>query len=68
MEVVKEFIKNNSTRLFISAFAGFLLGMVVEIIAGFWIDQSVNGILMLIIIFGGAVGGYFILKNNNYDK
>lgn len=68
MEVVKEFIKNNSTRLFISVVFGWFVGLMVEMIAGIWIDGSVNGFVMLPIILGSAIAGYFILRNNNYDK
>lgn len=68
MGEVKEFIKTDWKRLFKSAVAGFILGFIVALVASMFTTKDVNGFIMLAIIVGGSVGGYFVLRNNNDFK
>lgn len=58
----------NFKRLWISGLVGMGFGFLVEVVAGIWIEGSVNGFLMIALIIGGAVGGWYILANNNDFK
>lgn len=50
--------------LWISGLAGMGFGFLVQLLVSLFSPVQVNGWLMLVLIAGGAVGAYFIQKNN----
>ena len=55
-------------RLWLSAVAGMVFGLLVSIVVSWFTSQTISGFLMLPIIIGGAIGSFFILKNNKDFK
>ena len=47
-----------------SALAGMGFGFLITLVVAMFTPREINGILMLLLITGGAVGSWFILKNN----
>ena len=61
---MKDFFNKNFKRIWMSLLGGFGFGFVCQLIYSFFSELAINQILMGILIAGGAVGSWYILKNN----
>ena len=61
---MKDWLKKNYMRVWVSGVAGLGFGFFCELIYGQFASGSINGFVMLPIIIGSAIGMWFVLKNN----
>lgn len=61
---MKDWFKKNYMRVWVSGVAGLGFGALSDFI-GSAIFGSVNGYVQLALIIGGAIGIWYVLKNNN---
>jgi len=60
--------KDYFMRIWVSALAGMGFGFFISLVGAMFTNKDINGLIMLLLIIGGAVGAWFILSNNNDFK